>query len=222
MSTPTEPIRYESYTRPREDIYTSSSITRRRPNSRTFSLRTDERSRSPYSPPPSRSPPSLSLSPESVDPVQNLPMQLAEESNEDRMQRQLNNLEYQLQLSERNYSQVLQQNNNIQQILGIVVKTIIVSSLPVNIGGVVQYIRLISQDDLEGMRDQIASLLQLGDEYKNLLAVQNQVGFTFVSEINRQPLHTFKPQYNVFLLTTHNGTHYVIYAQLTGTELFFN
>lgn len=107
-------------------------------------------------------------------------------------------------------------------VLKILIKSVTITSIPININGEIVYIPLISGEDLQLLSPSLNTFVRLEPEYKNLLLNQSKIGLTLVSEFSRHPLPPIKVEFNVFLAGTNDGKYYVIYGRLNGNELFYS
>lgn len=104
----------------------------------------------------------------------------------------------------------------------ILIKSIPITSIPVNTTNGIVYVPLVSGSDLELLRSSMTTFTRLDTEYKNLISKQSQIGLSLVSELSRRPLHPFKPEFNVYLIETRDCNNYVTYGELNGNKLFYS
>jgi hypothetical protein len=98
-------------------------------------------------------------------------------------------------------------------------KSVNISSIPVNFDDGIQYVPLISIDDLPFLST--VSSTQLKPEYKNLLLAQTEAGLTFMSELTKHELYPIKPDYELYLINTTDDNYYVVYGLLKEDVLSY-
>lgn len=106
--------------------------------------------------------------------------------------------------------------------LKVLIKSVVVTTIPVNMKKQMTYIPLISATDLKVLSPLVTSFVQLSPEYKNILSNQHRIGLNFVSEISRTSLHPFKEEFDLFLIGIKDGRYYVTYGRISNNNLVYN
>lgn len=111
--------------------------------------------------------------------------------------------------------ELYQKLSNLQQIINVIIRSMIVTVLPVNVDGAITYIPLANEYDLNQFGE-VARVFPLGSEYLNILMTQSQIGMTLASGFSNMPLHQIKPNHTVYIIEFVDGRRVATYGQVVG------
>jgi len=106
--------------------------------------------------------------------------------------------------------------NNLQQLVNVIARSIVVTTVPVNFDGAVTYIPLASEFDLNQFGEP-SRVFPLGPEYLNMLSTQAQAGMVLASGFSNAPLHQLRPNHSLYVIEFPEGRRVVTYGQIVGS-----